>query len=254
MVMFRLAALALLGATMASCAGGQPRGPSNAVIERALEGAPGAAQPSTIVSTELAYARSARENGWADASREFATADAVVHGRNGPVPLVALASAVSGSEIASDWAPRLVVKSCDGSVALSQGRFLDPEGFVGTYVTVWERQSDLTYRWTYDVAGRDDPQPPPRERPEEGDIVVTALNAVQGLVASCPRDGELIASPPAIPNGGEGKAANMKLSNDGTLRWRWEHRDDGAKYVTAEYFYEGDWVTAIEETLASSPE
>ena len=47
----------------ASCGKPGPRGPSNAVIERSLTGAPGEAQPSTIVSTEIAFARAAREKG-----------------------------------------------------------------------------------------------------------------------------------------------------------------------------------------------
>jgi hypothetical protein len=45
----------------------------------------------------------------------------------------------------------------------------------------------------------------------------------------------------------------MQVARDGTLRWRWEHRDGNVKYVTADYYFEGEWVTAIEESLASAP-
>ena len=237
-------------ASVAACSSPGPRGPSNQVIARVLSNAPGAAQPSIIVATEIAYARAAKEQGQFTAGTEYAAPGAVLHGRNGPVPFAALAQAMGNPEQATQWAPRLVVKSCDGEIALSQGRFADAEGFVGNYVTTWVRQSDGSYKWSYDVAGRDDPQPAPRAEFEDGDIVVTAIDLVEGLIATCPRAGQTIPAPPAIPVGEEGKA-DAQLSRDGTLRWRWEHRADGTKYVAAEYFYLGEWVTAIEESLAS---
>jgi len=251
----RAVALAALGAfavALTGCASG-PRGPSNAIIARALSNAPGAAQPSAIVSTEIAYARAAKERGLRAASGDFAAFGAVLHGRNGPVPLEAVAGSLGSRDEAPAWATRQVVQSCDGSLALSAGRFQDAEGFVGNYVTVWVRQADGSFKWTYDVAGRDNPQPPPRAEFQDGDIVVTAIDAIEGLVATCPRAGETVPAPPAIPIGEDG-ASDAKLSRDGTLRWRWEHRADGTKYVSADYFYAGQWVNAIEESLASPPE
>ncbi len=249
--------LGALALTLSACAANGPRGPSDTVIERALRGAPGEAQPSTIVSTEIAYARAAREKGFVDAARDFAASGALIHGRNGVVPFDAVAPALERANIQIQWGPRVVVKSCDGSLALSQGRFVDGEGMVGNYVTVWARQDDNSYRWTYDNAGLDDPQPSPRMQAEEGDIIVTAMNMVRGLVATCPRNGESVPPPPPIPAGESGDSA-VQVSRDGTLRWRWEHRDgdngDSVKYVTADYWFEGEWVTAIEESLASADE
>ncbi len=236
-------------ATLGACASA-PRGPSNAVITRALAGAPGAAQPSTIVSVELAYAREAQERGQFAAGADFAAPGAVLHGRNGPADYAAIASGLQNSDIQTEWEPRAVVMSCDGEIALSQGRFVDQDGLVGNYVTTWVRQSNGMYKWTYDVAGRDNPQPPPRAQFEDGNIVVRSIPSIEGLVATCVGRGESVPPPPAIPIGEDG-AADAQLSNDGTLRWRWEHRANGVKYVTADYFYEGQWLTAIEETLLS---
>lgn len=247
-----IAVLALTG-LLAACGSPRPRGPSDRVINRVLATAPGAAQPSTIVSTELAYARAAKDQGFAQAALEYAASGAQIHLRNGVVPIAAIAPALEAAGLETQWSPRLVVQSCDGSLALSQGRFVDGEGKVGNYVTTWVRQSDGTFKWTYDVAGLDDPQPAPRAKIEDGDIVVTAIDAVQGLVASCARPDAPIAPPPAIPVG-EGGASASQISRDGTLRWRWEHRDGNVKYVTADYFYQGEWVTAIEESLASAAE
>ncbi len=244
--------VAVLAAVLSACAA--PRqGPPPRVIDRVLSTAPGKAQPSAIVSTEIAYLRAAREDGQFTAGLAFAAPGAIFHTRNGGVPARALFESLPNPETSTEWGPRTVVMSCDGSLALSVGRFRDPEGFVGNYVTTWARQSDASYKWTYDVAGRDNPQPPPRREFEDGDIVVTAIDAVQGLIATCPRAGEAVPPPPAIAIGEDG-SSDAKLSRDGTLRWRWEHRGGGIKYVTAQYFYEGEWVTAIEESLASPPE
>ncbi|GMN03536.1 hypothetical protein [Erythrobacter sp. MTPC3] len=249
--------LALTAGTLAlalsACAGSQPRGPSDRVIARALQSAPGAAQPSTIVKTEIAYARAAQEQGQYTAAVDFAAAGAQLHGRNGPVSAPALFAGLPDPQQANEWSPSAVVMSCDGQIALSQGRFVDTEGFVGNYVTAWVRQQDGEYKWIYDVAGRDDPQPPPRKEFEDGDIVVTAIDSVEGLVATCPRGGETIPPPPPLSIG-EDISGLAQLSRDGTLRWRWEHRADGTKYVAAEYYYNGQWVTAIEELLASPAE
>jgi hypothetical protein len=48
---------------------------------------------------------------------------------------------------------------------------------------------------------------------------------------------------------GEDGKTDARLSRDGTLRWRWEHRADGTRFAAAEYFYEGRWLTAFEQTL-----
>lgn len=246
-------AITALAVSLGACAGQKPRGPSNTVIDRALKGAPGEAQPSTIVSTEIAYARAAKEKGFARAAQDFAAEGALIHRAQGVIPLATAESAMEGDSVATSWAPRLVVKSCDGEIALSQGRYVDGTGKVGNYVTTWLRQPDNSYKWTYDAAALDDPQPPPRPKFEDGDIVVTAMDVVRGLVATCPRAGETVPPPPTIP-AGDGGASAAQVSSDGTLRWRWEHREGGVKYVTADYFFEGEWVTAIEESLASASE
>ena len=246
------AAIAILvSLSVSACASGQQRrGPPPKVINRVLATAPGAAQPSAVVKTEISYAKAAQANGQLKAGVEYGVPEALLHGRNGPVSFAALAEAIPEPEQATQWSPKTVVMSCDGALALSMGRFLDPEGLVGTYVTTWVRQDDNSYKWSYDVAGRDDPQPPPQEEFEDGAIVVTALQSVLGLVATCPPRGSTPPAPPEIAADVAGKSATQ-LSSDGTLRWRWEHRDRGIKYVKAEYFYEGEWTLAFEESFAS---
>ena len=248
-----LAAFAVALAALSACSGGRPRGPSPALINRVLAGTPGEAQPSTIVAAEIAYLQDLAQNGAVAASRSRAADGALYHGALGPFAYLGSNAPANSSVIKSgEWSPRTVVLSCDGALALSQGRYRDDRGLVGNYVTVWKRSRDGAYEWQYEVAGPDNPQPPPRAPVEDGDIVVTAIDSIRGLVATCPRAGDEIPAPPAIPiSQGPGEAS---LSRDATLRWRWEHEEDGTKFIEAQYFYEGVWETVIEERLASALE
>jgi hypothetical protein len=245
-----LVAAAVLALSACVGGGGAPKPSQRMVrlIDRSLAGAPGAAQPSTIVAVEIAFARAAREQGQWTAFRQFAAPGALIHGPDGPFAAEPWLATQTDPPEAVQWEPRAVVISCDGALAVSQGRYRDPDGTVGNFVTVWERQPDGEYRYVYDVGGDDVPQPPPRKPVEDGDIVVTSLDAVNGMIASCPRGQDEIPPPPAIPIGEDGKA-DARLSRDGTLRWRWEQRDDGTRYFAVEYFFEGRWLTALEQTI-----
>ena len=188
-----LLALATLACVLTACASPRPKGPPVAVINRVLSSAPGAGQPSKIVAAEIAFARAAREQGQWTAFRMFAAPGALLHGRNGPFPIEPWLAAQSDPPKPVQWEPRAVVVSCDGALAVSQGRYQDPDGKVGNFLTVWERQGDGEYRYVFDAGGPDIPQPPPKKPLEaEGGIVVTAMDAVLGLVASCPRGGNEI--------------------------------------------------------------
>ncbi|RGP42150.1 hypothetical protein BPTFM16_02461 [Altererythrobacter insulae] len=253
----RIAASLMLALALSACAGNQQRGPRPEIIDRALRNAPGEAQPGKIVAREVEYARTAKETGQFAAARAFAGPGAVYHGRNGIVPAIALLDTIKEEpETSVQWGPKAVVISCDATLAVSQGRYQDADGIVGNYVTVWKRdRATREYNWIYDVAGPDVPQPPKRENEaiEGPAIVVTSIDAVQGLIADCPKRGEATPAPPAVSLAGDADQGGG-VSPDGTLRWRWEHRTDGTKYVAADYLYQGEWQTVIEEGLTSPAE
>ena len=248
--MFKLIAIFALSAVLTACASGPPRMPREQ-INRVLAGKPGAAQPSTIVATELAFARLAREEGQWTAFREFAAPGGVIHGRNGPIDAAAWLAEQSDPAEAVQWEPRSIWMSCDGALAVSLGRFQDPEGLVGTFVTVWQRQRDNEYRWVYDVGALDNPQPAPaapRADLEGNAIVVTAIDSIEGHVADCPRSGvERPAAPPAQITDGTHTAS--QTSRDGTLRWRWEQVPQGGRRVIVDYLHENVWEQALDQSL-----
>ena len=71
-------------------------------------------------------------------------------------------------------------------------------------------------------------------------------------------DAEAVFSAPVIDADGHLYVSDSNqfwaYTGDGTLRWVWEHRSDGTKYVRADYYTSGAWETVIDQTLASSPE
>jgi hypothetical protein len=244
-------ALALM---LSGCMGGGPPRPTKrqiAMIDQALSTAPGSAQPSTIVAREVAFSRLAAETTPAAAFLQYAAApNAQVHTGEGLIGVAQWVAQAGFPTAATKWSTRAVAITCDGALAASTGRYTDPNGIIGNYVMIWQRQSDGAYLWIYHAAGPDVPQPPKRVRPQDGNITVTALDAVQGLVASCPRGGAAIPPPPALSLAGDSPSF-AALARDGTLRWQWRQADEGRRYVAAEYFYEGRWLTAFEHNLAA---
>lgn len=243
----RLLALLVTVGLLASCTSNPRPRLSDRVIDRALAAAPGEAQPSRVVVTDLAFARAAREQGQWTASLAYAAPGAKLHGRNGPVDAAAVFSSLDNPETAMKWSPRAVWMSCDGGLAVGQGRFRDPEGLVGTYVTVWQRQSDGSYKWVHDAAGYDDPQPAPEPEPAEGEnIIVVENNDAQGFVADCLRPGDTkpqapgyTINPPA--RGGGGRSA------DGTLVWGWIHGSDGSRELSVDFLEDGSWQRPLDQ-------
>lgn len=239
-----IAATTCLALALTACAGSSR--PKRAVLERidrVLATAPGKAQPSKIVATELAYARLSKEKGHWTAAREYAAPGAQIHGANGPVDALAVFKVVPEPNV--KWSVRNVWMSCDATTAVSWGRYVDGDGRVGGYATVWQRQPDREYRWIYDIALPDDPQPPPPEpeAPIDGNaIVVTALDAIEGKVADCADPQRIYRNASAAL--AAGNQSGGAVSPDKTLEWRWFHSDAGARG------FEIDWWRGEEREVA----
>ncbi|MDN3646603.1 hypothetical protein QWY75_10375 [Pontixanthobacter aestiaquae] len=254
--MIRAIALVSVAAMLAGCTGGAPR-MSQDRIKRALVGAPGVAQPSKVVAAELALARAVQEDGQWTAFRAFAAPGAIIHSRKGPVLASTWLAGLKDPVEAVRRSPDTVWMSCDSTIAVSEGRFREPDSVVGSFVTVWQRQPDRAYLWIYDVAVRDDPQPAPKAQEEpigEDEILVTAMESIRGLVADCQRPGfertDAKPAPPAltIP---EGTRNAVTISRDSTLRWRWEHPETGQRRFVAEYLTSGRWQVALNQPLGA---
>ena len=94
-----VAVLSVAACALAACASGPGPRYNSSQIDRALSNATYAAQPSLVVAREIAFARAAREDGQWTAFAKFAADDAVLHGRNGPVPAKKVAKRVAKKAI-----------------------------------------------------------------------------------------------------------------------------------------------------------
>lgn len=206
---------------------------------------PSIGEPGRVAAADVRFARAARDDGQWTAFARFAASGAQIHGEEGPFAAAPwLARQVNPAEAVS-WGPTSVWTSCDGTLAATFGRYRQPDGIVGSYATIWARQRDGEYKWTYDMGGPDNPQPPaptPPLPPSEDVIVVPALDFVDGKVAECVRP----AAQPVIPAPAEGVSTGGAGSDDGTLQWRWEHRPDGTRVVRVDYLREGRWEAALD--------
>lgn len=198
-------------------------------------------EPGVVAAADVGFARSAREDGQWIAYAGYAASGAVVHTLTGPVDAAPWIAAQANVRPAMGWTPTAVWTSCDGSLAVSFGRFAEAAGVVGSYATVWALQGDGRYKWTYTMRGPDNPQPPPpppRLAPDPDVIVVPALGLIDGRVADCLRGAAAPPAPAATPP--------ASASRDGTLQVRWDHAADGTRRLVVDYLREGRWQSALD--------
>ena len=234
----RSALVAALAASLAaSCGPGPPPmqgnrfdlgGPRRGVDRALLR-----ANPSKVVATELAFARAALEKGQWTAFAEYATEDAVMF-----VPETVNAQAWlrgrANPPQAVRWQPHQVWSSCDGSLAATRGAWQRPDGSVGYFTTVWQRQGDGEYRWVMD----------------QGDVLAEPLEAPEMIgaeAAACDSQ----PTPPAEMLAGPQDAIRSGAARDGTLRWHAVVRPDGSRSVVARYWDGSEWQTAFEDQVAA---
>jgi hypothetical protein len=188
-------ALALSLALTACAAGPNSRGP----------GLRPAANPSDVISAELAFARLAQEKGQWTAFRQTAASDAVMFvpqrvraqdwlkGRADPATSVR-------------WQPSAVWSSCDGSYAVTQGQWRSANSS-GGFVTVWQRQGDprrpTGYKWVLDMSVTTEHSP-------------ASSDAIEAKVAACTTGILPTPEPMLVPSGAD---VEMGFSSDSTLRW-----------------------------------
>jgi len=220
--------------------------------------------PGRVAAADLGLARQARDEGQWTAFRARAAAGALLHLDEGPVEGATYLANRADPAQPVEWAPDTVWSSCDGTLAVSEGRFRQPDGLVGSYLTVWKLQGDRSYKWLYDLGGPDVPQPAPRptRQPaprsdgttiaEDGSelILVAEIPLVRGLVADCASRRNPAPPRPAATPASSTTRAGEGSSDDGTLTWRWEHRANGERLMVAAWLKDGAWQQVTQLRLA----
>lgn len=255
-------ALTFGAALVAGCASSS-RPPSRVIkqIDRALAQAPGKAQPSIIVKTDLMLARKARESGQKSAFLAFAAPNAQLHRSQGVVLAEPFLQGQRSRKDIASMSTKSVFMSCDGSIAVSQGRLTETDGTVGNYIFVWQRQRDIRpnnddetgYRYVYFSAEPDNPQPPPRKELDipEGGIVVEAIDATRADIASC-RDRDKVYLD-ALAEQAAGYTSGSGHSLDRTLQWKWFADPAEQRTVEVSFWRKGARETVFTQDLPSAP-
>lgn len=191
------------------------------------------AEPSRVIAAELAFARAAQEKGQWTAFAEFATGDAVMFVPE-PVNARQWLRGRANPPQAVRWQPHQVWSSCDGTLAVTRGAWQRPDGSVGYFTTVWQRQGNGAYRWVMD----------------QGDTLTAPLQAPEMISATAATCGSRPTPPADIPAEPQDKL-NTGAARDGTLRWHVVTRPDGSRSVSASYWDGSEWRDAIGEQVAA---
>ena len=186
------------------------------------------AEVSKVIATELAFARAAREDGQWTAFDEYAADGALIFGGNGAIEAKPWLRSQENPPEAVSWEPHRVWSSCDGSLAVTQGGFTDPDGSVGTFNTVWQRQRNGDYRYVFDFGFPQD------EAPVAPDMISSAVAACDAKVDTGEPDS-------AIP---------LRVSRDGTLAWGFQTVGQGERHYVVWLAGEDGWEQVVNIALA----
>lgn len=194
--------------TVSACAGG-PQAPAG------FE--PRIANPSAIISAEIAFARLAQEKGQWTAFRETAAKEAVMFD---PQPELAQAWLKGRADppAAVKWQAHKAFMSCDGKTGATTGAWQRPNGTSGYFTTIWHfnqknERGDGEWKWVVDHS---DVLSTPRV-PKE---------MIETKVASCKGKAPALLIAPA-----EGAQMKSGFSRDQSLIYTWVVQPDGSRLV-----------------------
>jgi hypothetical protein len=193
-----------------------------------------AANPSAVISTELAFARAAREKGTWTAFRAYAAKDAIWPGPQWESVQAALKGQADPQQ-AIVWEPDMVWSSCDGSYALSTGPATHPGGRKSRFATIWQRQDNGEYRWVLDQGF-------------DIDDSYAAPEMIAAKVADCPKDRAQRAA-----SAQRGTAWQSGTSDDRSLVWKTELHADCSRTLTVSTLQDGAMVEAFRRISGKPP-
>ena len=123
------------------------------------------------MNADRAFAKMAQEKGVAEAFGAYAAPNAIKFGPGeqirGPADIRASMAKDSNDGSKLNWEPKEGVASADGGQVVVWGRwtYAGPAGsnvlVHGTYLTVWVKQADGSWKYSHDI-GNADPKPKPQ--------------------------------------------------------------------------------------------
>ena len=203
-----------------------------------------AAAAPTAVDAERAFAAHAQKVGQWTAFRDYAEPTAVMfdpqavwaheflEGRKDPPKSV-------------EWWPAQSYVSCDGRTAVNTGPWLIRDrNLHGQFTTVWLKQPNGGWKWTYDAG---EPLAKPLPRPRRAEVrraSCASRRAIPAAYVAAARPTEQMAG--ASPgDAGQGRSA------DGTLIWSWKVAPDGTRQFETKLWNGRAYRTVIIQQVAA---
>jgi hypothetical protein len=188
-----------------------------------------AAAPQSAVDAERAFNAAAQARGQWTAFREYAAADATMFV---PQPVKAQEWLKDRKDPAKsvEWWPTESYVSCDGSLAVNTGGWKLPDGTVGYFSTVWQRQTDGGWKWIVDGG---DALKVARPRPAEPKVVRALCGGIY------------------VPSGNNDRTneVGFGMSKDNSLSWRWTVRANGSRDFSAHVWSSNDMTQVIHDVI-----
>lgn len=208
------------------------------------------ANPSAVITAEMAFARLALEKGQWAAFRATAAPDAVMFTPTMVLAQTWLRNRPDPPPPPLTWRAYQVWSSCDGSLMVTSGGWRHG-GKHGRFTAVWQRQEKGGYKWLLrhgaetgepiaepDMISARVAECPPRRAGER-------RTAVPGGKRSKPIKHEVAPPPPFDPARREGR------SNDGSLAWEVTVEPGGARRFVARMQTDGRMQPIRDEAIAA---
>lgn len=223
--MIRAAALALLPLTLSGC-----------LAVAAVSYADHQSDPFVqVIRAEQEFALLAQSQGQWTAFRATAAPDATMFVPQ-PVNAQTWLTGRADPPRSVAWQPHRVYVSCDGRTAATTGAAQWPGGSNGRFTTIWQKQADGSWQWVADQGG---PVAAPVAAPAE----------LIRIRADC--DSAVDTPPPPLVQGSNDSAGNGAAA-DGSLRWAWVVRPNGALRFVVDVRQDGCITRVIDDGAGSA--
>jgi len=188
------------------------------------------AQATTPVDAERAFAADAQAIGQWTAFRKWSSDDAIMFVPQ-PVNAHTFLKDRKDPPRAIDWWPTESWMSCDGGTAVNTGGWRRPDGAIGYFTTVWQKQPDGRWKWILDSG---DTLKKPRARPAYPTAHIASCTWAAGY------EGLYI-----------GKMGGGAAS-DHTLNWSWHVEDDGARTLRIGMWNGRSFDSVVDDEIAAA--
>ena len=187
-------------------------------------------EKGSALDAERAFAADAQTLGQWTAFRKWAARDATMFV---PQPINAQSWLKDRKDPAKAiaWWPTASYVSCDGSLAVNTGGWKRPDGAVGYFSTVWQRQPDGGWKWIVDG----------------GDDLKVARPHVATPVVHHAKCGKTSVWEGVDLEGMTGSG----VSKDATLIWTWIVHDDGSRRFQVLRWDGQSWEPAMTDKIAA---